>query len=216
MVTCYFISISLLLYISFTYSKPELSHSEISPDHIHPMSLTKLRRVKQWQTFARTWWIYDAKWQDPYDSGMVIGRYLLGKHKPIWHPDSECGDHVVVINASQIALPNEEWKWRYFFHNTQFKGGQTWASAWEMHLKDPTFVIERAIYRFSGRQDVRKRAFARLTILKDDVIPVEIKEKISAQIRQARPVPRKLEDISEEELANYPKIFDYDKIKTIE
>lgn len=178
--------------------------------------LTKLRRVKQWQTFARTWWLYDAKWQDPWDSGMLIARYLVGKHKPIWHPDLECGDFVVVINCSQVALPNEEWRFRHFFHNTQFAKGQNWASAWEMHKKDPTFVIERAIYKYCGKDDARLRAFAKLSLIKDDNIPENIREKISAQIRQIKPVPRKLEDIPADELENYPKIFDYEKIKVIE
>lgn len=183
--------------------------------------LTKLRRVQHWQTFARTWWVYDAKWQDPWDSGQVIARYLLGKHKPIWHPDTDCGDHVVVINASQISLPNEEWKWRFFFHNTQFAGGATWKSAWELHLRDPTFVMERAIYKYLKKEPKQKhemriellvprqKAFARLVLKKDDDIPQEIKQKISGQIRQVRPIPRKLSDIPAEELQNYPKLFDY-------
>lgn len=171
--------------------------------------LTKLRRVQQWQTFARTWWVYDAKWQDPWDSGLLIARYLVGKHKPIWHPETDCGDHVVVINGSQIALPNQEWRWRYFFHNTQFKGGQNWAAAYELHMKDPTFVMERAIYRYCGKEAKRYKAFARLVLLKGQDIPAEIKGKISGQIRQNRPVPRKLDEISQEELDNFPKIFDY-------
>lgn len=180
------------------------------------MSLTKVRRVKHWCTFARTWWIYDAKWQDPFDSGMLIARYLTGKHKPIWHSDTECGDHVVVINGSQVALPNEEWKWRYFYHNTQWRGGQNWAAAWDLHLKDPTFVLERAIYRHCGKQDARLTAFSRLTLLKGSDIPPDIKERISAQIRQTRPVPRKLQDISQKELAEFPKLFDYEPVRPIE
>lgn len=175
--------------------------------------LTKLRRVKQWETFARTWWVYDAKWQDPWDSGLKIARYLTGKHKPIWHPETDCGDHVVVINGSQVALPNEEWKWRYFFHNTQFRKGRNWSSAWELHSKDPTFVLERAIYRYCGKKDERYKAFARLVLLKDDNIPDEIREKISAQIRQVRSVPVKLEEVSNKELEDFPKIFDYERPK---
>lgn len=178
------------------------------------MSLTKLKRVKHWQVFARTWWVYDAKWQDPFDSGLLLARYLNGKHKPIWYPESDCGDHVVVINGSKVALPNEEWRWRYFFHNTQFKGGQSWASAWEMHLKDPTFVLERAIYRYCGQGDARRRDFSRLTLLKEDNIPEDIKCRISAQIRQQRPVPQRLDDIPAQDLQDFPKIFDYNKPRT--
>ena len=36
-------------------------------------------RVKQWTTFARTWYLFDAKWQDPIVSGRVLSKYLLGK-----------------------------------------------------------------------------------------------------------------------------------------
>lgn len=80
-------------------------------------------------------------------------------------------------------------------------------------MKDPTFVMERAIYKYCGKQGQKQRVFARLTLLKDDIIPEHIKEKISAQIRPIRPVPRKLEEIPAEELAQYPKVFDYDKIE---
>lgn len=177
------------------------------------MSLTKIRRVKHWQTFARTWWLYDAKWQDPFESGKIIGRYLQGKHKPIWHPDTDCGDHVVVINASQVALPNDEWRWRAYYHDTQWPGGQTWATAWQRHLEDPTFVLERAIYRYCGRKDPRKYAFARLILTKDENLPADIVAKISAQIRQERPVPQKLKDIPQEELEQFPNLFD---LKTTE
>ena len=174
--------------------------------------MTKLRRVKHWQTFARTWWLYDAKWQDPFDSGILIAKYLIGKHKPIWDPDGECGDHVAVINAAHVALPNEEWRWRHFFHNTQWAGGQNWESAWQMHLKDPTFVLERAIYRYCGKGDQRYRAFGRLTLTKEDKLPEDIRSKITNQIRQRRPVPRKLSEIPGEELDNFPKLFDFETV----
>lgn len=82
-------------------------------------------------------------------------------------------------------------------------------------MSDPTFVIERAIYRYCGKGEERYRDFARLILLKGDDIPEDIKAKITGQIRQQRPVPVKLEDIPDEELRDFPKIFDYDKIETI-
>jgi hypothetical protein len=35
--------------------------------------------LKQWTTFARQWYLFDAKWQDPIISGQVLSKYLLGK-----------------------------------------------------------------------------------------------------------------------------------------
>lgn len=113
-------------------------------------------RVQQWATFARTWHLYDATWQNPFDSALVLIKYLQGLHKPIYHPMSKfwdcpvfseiislvdrCGDHLVVLNCKDIALPGEEWKKRVYFHHTGYPGGASWTMAWELHEKDPTMV----------------------------------------------------------------------------
>lgn len=52
----------------------------------------------------------------------------------------DCGDHVVVINSKDIALPGDEWRQRVYFHHTGYPGGATWTLAWELHDKDPTMV----------------------------------------------------------------------------
>lgn len=52
----------------------------------------------------------------------------------------DCGDHVIVINTADIALPVDEWKKRVYFHHTGYPGGATWTLAWEMQEKDPTMV----------------------------------------------------------------------------
>lgn len=52
-----------------------------------------------------------------------------------------CGDHVIVINSSDIALPGDEWDKRVYFHHTGYPGGATWTLAYELHSKDPTMVV---------------------------------------------------------------------------
>jgi len=56
----------------------------------------------------------------------------------------------------------------------------------------------------------------RLHIFKDDKIPEIIKENISDQIRPLKRIPKKLEDYSEQELKEFPKLFDYPKDYVIE
>lgn len=67
--------------------------------------ISKFKRIQQWCVFARQWWLYDAKWQDPFDSAHLLARYLRGGHKPIYDVEQDMGDHVVVYNARHIALP---------------------------------------------------------------------------------------------------------------
>lgn len=43
---------------------------------------------QQWATFARIWHVYDAAWQNPFDSAKLLTKYLMGSNKPIYHPMS--------------------------------------------------------------------------------------------------------------------------------
>lgn len=52
----------------------------------------------------------------------------------------DCGDHVIVINSADIALPGDEWQKRVYFHHTGYPGGASWTLAWELHNKDPVLV----------------------------------------------------------------------------
>ncbi|KAL3244065.1 hypothetical protein MRX96_019631 [Rhipicephalus microplus] len=101
-------------------------------------ALSNFKRVQQWATFTRRWLLYDARWQNPFQSAEMISDVLQGKHKPIFSPTSDCGDHVVVTNCSEIAMPWYEWKYRMYFHDTRFAGGRSWTPAWQVQDKDAT------------------------------------------------------------------------------
>uniref|UniRef100_U5EXA1 Putative 39s ribosomal protein l13 mitochondrial n=1 Tax=Corethrella appendiculata TaxID=1370023 RepID=U5EXA1_9DIPT len=170
-----------------------------------------MQRTQQWATFAQTWHLYDCTWQNPFQSAALIKKFLYGLHKPIYHPLNNSGDHVVAINTSEIALPGDEWKKRVYFHHTGYPGGATWTLAWEMHTKDPTLIMKKAVYRALGNSLRRRHTMTRLHLFKDDKIPPEILANITNQIRQPRPVPERLDLMDEETVKNYPKIMDYPK-----
>lgn len=66
--------------------------------------MSRFERVKQWAAFSRTWHVYDAKWQNPFQSAKVVTKYLEGKNKPVYHPFTDAGDHVVIINSKEVRL----------------------------------------------------------------------------------------------------------------
>ncbi|RWS15667.1 putative ribosomal protein L13-like protein [Dinothrombium tinctorium] len=178
-------------------------------------NLTKFRRTQQWLTFARLWYLYDATYQDVFDSAIVIAQYLRGMNKPIYdHVRQDVGNHVVVINTSKVSMPVDEWKWRMYSHHSRYGGGQTWAAAHELHSKDPTIVLYKAVYKEVGSAPravnlIRSPTMARLHLFPDACIPPEIKANICDQIRQVQPVLKSLKDYSEEEVEKFPKIVDY-------
>ncbi|XP_026474106.1 39S ribosomal protein L13, mitochondrial-like [Ctenocephalides felis] len=167
------------------------------------------KRVQQWATFAKVWHVYDCTWQNPFKSAELIKTYIMGLHKPIYHPLNYCGDHVVLINSKEIALPGDEWRKRVYFHHTGYPGGASWTLAWELHDKDPTLIMKKAVYNSMKGNLQRRHVMNHLHIYPDDNIPEEIKCNITNQIRQLRPVPVRLSDIPEEVIKNYPKVIDW-------
>ncbi|XP_058804658.1 large ribosomal subunit protein uL13m [Phymastichus coffea] len=169
--------------------------------------MSLLRRAQQWGTFTQMWHIYDAKWQDPYDSAKLIAHYLKGLYKPIYHTMNLCGDQVVVINSQDIALKGNEWEMRVYFHHNTYHRGASWTKAWELHKKDPTMIMEKAVYRALGNNIPRRYHMQRLHIYYNDQIPEKIKQNIGNQIKQLRPVPQRLDHISQDDIENFPQIL---------
>ncbi|CAH0764240.1 unnamed protein product [Diatraea saccharalis] len=133
----------------------------------------------------------------------------MGLHKPIYHPMNDCGDVVVCINSREIALRGEEWRRRAYFHHTGYPGGASWTLAWELHNKDPTMIIKKAVYKAMQGNLQRRHTMERLFIYPGEKVPDDVLQNVSNQIRQLRPVPTRLDHIPEEEVQNFPKVMDY-------
>lgn len=117
----------------------------------------------------------------------------------------------MIINCEDIALPGDEWRKRAYFHHTGFPGGATWTLAWELHSKDPTMIMKKAVYRALGGNLQRRTSMQRLHLYKDDNIPKEILDNVTNQIRHLREVPQRLDKMDEETIKNFPRLMEYPK-----
>jgi large subunit ribosomal protein L13 len=93
----------------------------------------------------RRWFLVDAQ-------GKVLGRLaaqvatvLRGKHKPIWAPHVDVGDHVVVINAERIHLTGRKRSDKMYRWHTGYIGNLREVSAERMLRSHPERVIEWAV-----------------------------------------------------------------------
>ncbi len=94
---------------------------------------------------APAWYVIDCDGQSLGKIAVKAATYLKGKHKPSYAPHQLCGDHVVIINASKIALPAKKAFRKTYFRHTGFPGGVKNVSLPDMLEKKPTYVIEHAV-----------------------------------------------------------------------
>jgi len=93
----------------------------------------------------REWLVVDAAGQTLGRLATQVATVLRGKHKPMFTPHVDTGDHVIVINASQIALTGTKPEGKRYFHHTLYPGGASWTSLRDLMAKHPERVVERAV-----------------------------------------------------------------------
>ena len=109
----------------------------------------------------RKWYVADAE-------GKILGRFaseiaqiLRGKRKPIYSPHLDVGDHVIVINASQIQLTGKKADQKIYWRHSGYPGGLKGTPFKELLAKKPERVIRKAVWGMLphnrlGRQMIKK------------------------------------------------------------
>ena len=93
----------------------------------------------------RRWLLVDAEGRALGRLATQVATVLKGKHKPIYTPHMDTGDHVVVINAAKVALSGRKPEDKKYFHHTLYPGGATWTTIQVMMEKHPERVVQKAV-----------------------------------------------------------------------
>jgi len=114
----------------------------------------------------RSWYVVDA-------GGQVLGRVasevatlLRGKHKPMYAPHMDTGDHVVVINADKIELTGNKGEDKYAYRHSGYPGGITAVRYRDLMSMRPVAAVEKAV-----RGMLPKNSLGRQMIKKLHVVP---------------------------------------------
>ena len=119
----------------------------------------------------RKWFVIDAK-------GVVLGKLaaaaatlLTGKRKPIYTPFLDTGDHVVVINASQVTLTGRKEENKVYHRHSGYPGGLKSTAAGEVRKKNPSRLVEEAIRGMLPKTKLGRAMFGKLKVYASDKHP---------------------------------------------
>jgi len=114
----------------------------------------------------REWLVVDAAGKTLGRLATQVSMVLRGKHKPMYTPSMDTGDHVVVINASKIALSGRKAEDKRYFHHTLYPGGATWTSIVELMQKHPERVVAAAVRGMMPKTKLGRAMIKKLKIYK--------------------------------------------------
>ena len=113
----------------------------------------------------KAWILIDAE-------GLVVGRLaaviamrLRGKHKPIFTPHVDCGDHVVVVNAEKVVFTGNKRDDKIYYRHTGYPGGIKERRAHQiLDGKHPERVLHGAVCRMMPDGPLAKKQLGNLKV----------------------------------------------------
>jgi large subunit ribosomal protein L13 len=93
----------------------------------------------------REWHVIDATDQVLGRLATRVARLLMGKHKPIFSPNLDVGDYVVVINADKVRVTGEKAKQKVYYRHSGYPGGLKSITYDKLMQTNPTRAIEHAV-----------------------------------------------------------------------
>jgi large subunit ribosomal protein L13 len=134
---------------------------------------------------TRQWHVIDA-------DGAILGRLstevatlLRGKHKPIWAPHLDTGDHVVIVNASKLAVGQRKQLQKTYFRHTGYPGGIRSESLEHLLARDPEKVVRLAVRRMLPKGPLGRQMLKKLKIYAGPTHPHQAQQPV------VRPLPER-------------------------
>lgn len=109
----------------------------------------------------RKWYVVDAEGKTLGRLASEVAKILRGKHKPIYTPHVDTGDHVIVINAEKVKVTGKKVDQKMYRWHTGYIGHLKERTFREMNQRQPEKIVELAIkgmlpHNSLGRQMYRK------------------------------------------------------------
>jgi large subunit ribosomal protein L13 len=142
-----------------------------------PTSMPKENEIE------RKWYVVDAE-------GKVLGRLatriasiLRGKHKPIFTPHLDVGDHVVVLNAEKVHLTGRKLQNKQYRWHTGYIGGLREVTAEKMLKTHPERVIEWAVQGMLPKNRLGRAMVKKLKVYRGAAHPHQAQQPQALEVK---------------------------------
>ena len=94
---------------------------------------------------TRQWYVVDAEGQALGRVASQVANVLRGKNKPIYTPNVDTGDYVIIINASKVILTGKKLDQKIYYKHSGYVGGLKQTKYRKLLAEKPEFALKKAI-----------------------------------------------------------------------
>ena len=113
---------------------------------------------------VRNWYVIDAADKPLGRVAAKAAVMLRGKHKATYTPHIDCGDNIIIINASEVVLTGNKLDGKKYYDHSRYVGGLRERTAREMKANYPEEMMERAIKGMLPKGRLGREMFRKLHV----------------------------------------------------
>ena len=110
------------------------------------------------------WHVIDAKGQVLGRVATLAARLLQGKHKAIYTPFIDTGDHVVIVNAATVKLTGNKEEQKIYRRHSGYEGGLKEVRAKIIRAEKPNRIVEEAVYGMLPKTKLGRAMYGKLKV----------------------------------------------------
>lgn len=135
----------------------------------------------------RRWYLVDAEDETLGRLASRVAQILRGKHKPMYSPHLDTGDHVLVVNAEKVALTGRKMEQKKYYRHSGYPGGLKETPIADVLEKHPERVIESAVKGMLPKGKLGRAMFKKLRVYAGPDHPHEAQQPVAIDIREWPP-----------------------------
>ena len=120
------------------------------------------------ETIERKWYVLDAAGKPLGKVAVAAANILRGKHRPEFTPHVDCGEYVIVINASKAVLTGKKLEQKKYYDHTGYIGGLKTVSYKDMMAKNPEKAVMLAVKGMLPHNSIGDKSLTRLRVFAGD------------------------------------------------
>ena len=115
---------------------------------------------------VRKWYVIDAAGKPMGKVAVEAAKLLRGKHKAIFTPHADCGDHVIIINAEKAVLTGRKLDQKMYYRHTGYIGHLKEVKYSTLMKTRADFAMELAVKGMIPDTVIGRQALTRLRVFK--------------------------------------------------
>ena len=116
------------------------------------------------ETISRKWYVIDAAGKPLGKTAVAAANILRGKHRPEFTPHVDCGEFVIIINASKAVLTGKKLDQKYYRRHSGYIGGLKEESYRHLMATRPELAMTLAVKGMLPHNSIGAKSITRLKV----------------------------------------------------